>query len=306
MKNLLFVVLLIVPSVLMAQFEVDNLKTFEKIRDGKTYLLVHNADAPEAKPYIEAISDAWELTDLYIVDLTKSSLPLESNSSYLSLSWIMKTSSDGGVTTHMSYEFYTLEEDAHDPEKTSIKASDRITLFRVEMHPTFQVAMNPQRTDTMDLSFEDSFRNWSPGLAKTYVKVCQNMILNEQERTRWKYYVNKEKVSGIANHPLLVPDYVLNSFNAFSGDESSRNEEEKVFKKYTYPYELLDKRALSDQLLKATDETYLFLYVKSSTDKHLAAINAGTGEVLYTEYKPMSYNLKSKDFKALLYCLENY
>ena len=43
----------------------------------------------------------------------------------------------------------------------------------------------------------------------------------------------------------------------------------------------------------------LYVGIKSSTDKYVSVINSLTGEIVYSTYTPVSYNIKSGDLESI-------
>ncbi|MCB0452076.1 MAG: hypothetical protein KDC94_04145 [Aequorivita sp.] len=47
-------------------------------------------------------------------------------------------------------------------------------------------------------------------------------------------------------------------------------------------------------------EEILYLsYIRSNTDKFISIVNSKTGDVIYSLYRPMSYNFSDKDMKII-------
>jgi len=56
---------------------------------------------------------------------------------------------------------------------------------------------------------------------------------------------------------------------------------------------------LNSKILSEKNAFYYVQYVKSSTDKFVSVINSSTGEIVYSVYTPVSYNIKSDDLEDL-------
>jgi hypothetical protein len=70
-------------------------------------------------------------------------------------------------------------------------------------------------------------------------------------------------------------------------------------KKYDYRYKIVSAKELSQKILESEDPVYFLVYVKSSTDKFIAIYNSENGDILYSNWKGASYNVKSSDFKDI-------
>jgi len=75
---------------------------------------------------------------------------------------------------------------------------------------------------------------------------------------------------------------------------------DKLFEDYKYPYKVIPDMELSDKILTETDPFYFLLFVRVGSGKVIMVINSKTGEVVYSRYHSMFYNLKSGDLKDLL------
>lgn len=82
------------------------------------------------------------------------------------------------------------------------------------------------------------------------------------------------------------------------GFGSGSYEPQKLLKNYPYSYEFKSAFAISDMILEGEDFYYL-VYTRSSTEKYFTIYHSTTGEIVFNAYKPMSYNLKNKDFKDI-------
>ena len=96
-----------------------------------------------------------------------------------------------------------------------------------------------------------------------------------------------------------MPDYVLIKFNKNVGDETERHSEKELFADYSLPYKVLTGADLNAKIMEHKAPFYYLLYIKNGSDKYVNVINAATGDVIYSAYTSLSFNLKSGDFKAL-------
>jgi hypothetical protein len=110
---------------------------------------------------------------------------------------------------------------------------------------------------------------------------------------------NEQELNKLKTSTLYVPDYVLVKFNMFTGDESKQHKEEDLFEDYKLKYQVLSTKKLNDNILSDPAGFYYLLYVKSSTDKFVSVVNSKTGEIIYSEYTGVKYNLKPGDLKDL-------
>src|SRR5690606_28263853 len=108
----------------------------------------------------------------------------------------------------------------------------------------------------------------------------------------------KDKMQKLKTETLYVPDYIFIKRNKFKGTESERFEEKELMEGYKFPYKIVSIEELNSKILNGEEFLYLS-YIRSNTDKFISVINSKTGEVIYTVYRPMSYNFSDKDMKII-------
>ncbi len=177
---------------------------------------------------------------------------------------------------------------------------ERQDLARGELYPAFST-LNSVASKTDDLAYfynDAEFYNWNPVILLNYVQVF-NKYLTEG-KPLWLFASNSDEsaLNKLKNETLYIPENTLIKFNKFTGNESKRHKEEELFKKYPFSYKVVSDDVLFD-MVKNGESFYYLNYIKSSTDKYVSVLNGKTGEILYTDYSPMSYNIKSKDLKRL-------
>ena len=134
---------------------------------------------------------------------------------------------------------------------------------------------------------------------KNYLQVVNGYLNDSSERWLYKSDTKNKGLKALKNKTLYIPDYALTYFNPYTGDESTKQDEAKIFKKYPFKYELISADKLSKKIMTEEKSFYYMAYVKSSTDKYLTIFNSKTGKIVYSKYKPTSYNVKDSDFKDL-------
>jgi hypothetical protein len=117
------------------------------------------------------------------------------------------------------------------------------------------------------------------------------------QRRRWLYedFEDDAALAKLKIATLYVPDNVLVKFDKFSGDESQRHDPKELLADYPYPHRLVSAPELEQILASAKGPTYVFDYVKGSTDKFVTIFERQSGMV-YRHYSSVSYNLDSDDF----------
>ena len=72
------------------------------------------------------------------------------------------------------------------------------------------------------------------------------------------------------------------------------------FEHYGAPYRLCSPQKLYQIFETEKRGRFLFEYVKSSTDKFVSIYDMKDKKLIYKQYTPISYNLKSKDLEKIL------
>ena len=86
-------------------------------------------------------------------------------------------------------------------------------------------------------------------------------------------------------------------FNKFNGHEKKND---LNFEHYGAPYRLCSPQKLYQIFETEKRGRFLFEYVKSSTDKFVSIYDMKDKKLIYKQYTPISYNLKSKDLEKIL------
>lgn len=303
---LLFVVCLVQAQIGVGPVEQVKLKSgkfskedLSKLKASKTVFVYRDSDDLEALE--KAIREVWTLTEISFIPFSELKKVDLKNSSVFSIAGINTNVS--GYSSGMSYDnthiYLNLWMQGRNKKGKQVKKS----YCRVELHPTYTDYANVtgQRSkDALRYIYEEgTLKNWSIGFLKNYLKNVNDLLLAEEERWLFQTDNKNKELKKLKGKTLYVVDYAMVKFNKFSGDESKRHKEEKLFKSYPYKYQLIKAEDLSKKILESEKAFYYLVYVKSSTDKYIYVYNSETGAIVYSKYKGASYNLKDSDLKDL-------
>lgn len=262
-----------------------------------------------AKPYIDAIKSSWTFSSIEFIKYEDQPKNIEPGTTFLSLGGhktntrMVKEHNNFQETmvnyenTHMFLQFWTTGKGI---ATTADKANDNfIPLARIELFLDFETLTYPQWIIDSDLDLGGHVRNWSPGILKNYIKCMMSYLDTKKERTLYDDYVDRDAIKKLRSEALYIPESTFIAFNMFSGDETEKIPEPKLFGGYPYPYKILSDKELSDKIINGKDDFYYLIYVKGSTQKYVSVFNSKTGEMIYTHYKSFSYNIGNKDIKKL-------
>jgi hypothetical protein len=87
----------------------------------------------------------------------------------------------------------------------------------------------------------------------------------------------------------------------FQGKKATDKKE--LFKDYKYKYEYIDTDVLSKKIIDG-EELYYLRYAMENGQKYLHVVNSKTGEVVYKNYHPMSYNLNADNMEEIKKAIE--
>ncbi|GJM32102.1 MAG: hypothetical protein DHS20C18_11030 [Saprospiraceae bacterium] len=314
------VMCLILSHSIQAQVEVGSLdrdthykKKFKegalnKLKDTETIFIYRETD--DLKVLKKVVNEVWKITEISFVPYSEFVHTDLENTSFFSIKGLNVTAfMPSGRSYSNPHTYLSLWMPGKDEEGNEIVES----FCRIELHPSGQNIMNiikmskaKEKDNILDYIYEEGeLRNWKPGFLKNYLKFVNKSIAEGVER--WLFQRDKEnpELKNLQSATLYVPDYAMIHFNTQNGDESTKQEEADIFKKYPYPYEIINTDDLSNKILESDEVFYYLTYVKSSANKFIAVHNNKTGDIIYSNYAPMSYNIKKSDFKTLATAIKN-
>lgn len=148
------------------------------------------------------------------------------------------------------------------------------------------------------------FHNYNPGFLKNYFQKVNALIT---DGTPYGLYGGAciPEVKQLKSKTLYVPQYVGLKYNSLSRTETDKTQENKVklFEDYKYSYEYIDTDKLSDKIMSG-EEFYYLRYVMENAQKYVQVVNSKTGEIIYKNYHPMSYNLNEGNIEDIRKAIE--
>ncbi|WP_333599128.1 hypothetical protein [Flavobacterium sp.] len=300
-------VLISIPAVMHSQIAITNVGEIAKIKQGTTFFAMKDPNSPKVKEYVDIIKKTWNFSKVECIKYTDVEKNIAPNNSFVTVGGNMTSVSTMGGSnadysnTHLYFELWTSDGSfVYDPKKRKhFDDKNKIQIARLELFTDFATLVTPSYLYRSDYDGAGHIRNWSPGILKNYIQ-CLTAYLNKgAERKLYDETLNKDALKKLSTETLFVPNYVLTKFNKFTGDETKQHEEKDIFEDYTLKYQLISNAELSTKITTETTPFYYLLYIKSSTDKFVSVFNSATGEMIYSVYTTLSYNLKSSDLKDL-------
>lgn len=303
---------------LAGQIALDNLNEIPRVKNGTTYIVMKDTAAAAAAPYKEIFRQYWTFSKIEFIqykDILKFVAPDVSFftiGGFTTTSTFVHMSSTGGRreglsydNTHLYLELWTCDPKELEKWQKKNKKKDDLpdkvkqVIGRIELFTDFPTLAQPDNIYKSDYDGDGHIRNWGPGYLKNYVQALMSLLEKGEKRWLYKGSSDPKQLKQLKQQVLYIPDYVLIKFNKFSGDESKKHEEQEIMAKYKYKYEIVSNTELNQKILDNSKPVFYLVYVKSSTDKYVSVYNSKTGDLIYTTYKPMSYNIKDDDLEDL-------
>lgn len=296
-----------------AQFEIANTKELAKLKGGTTYITMRDPAAPASQPYIEVFKQYWTFSKPEFIKYSEVDKYLGKGGSFFSIGGYASTAffgkpndpMGGGsyTNTHIYLELWTpdadfVEKAAKSKKKQELKDKDKTQYARIELYTDFETLAMPDNIFRKQYDGDGHIRNWGPGILKNQLQYLMSQLDKAEKRSLYASDSDGQKLKALQKQVLYVPDFALIKFNKFNGDESKRLDEKEIFEDYKYKYELITTQQLNDKILSG-EQFYYMIYIKSSTDKYINVIDSQTGDVIYADYSPASYNISEKDLKKL-------
>lgn len=248
----------------------------------------------------EALSDGWKLTPLIFDDILNfDKYATDPKYSYFVIEGLSTTTttSTGGYSNVHYWLALRLFKDVNRKGKISTTS-----LCRIELYPnTRTLFMGGRKRDANEVIEElykkGVFYNWTPILLKAQLEVVSTNLSEGIKPGLFENTHERNLEDILSADTLYVPERLLMSFNGFTGKEAP--EDENVFADYSYKYKICTDSELFDIFQKQKRGRLLFEYVKSSTDKFITVYDLKEKKVIYKDYTPVSYNLKSKDIRRI-------
>lgn len=266
-------------------------EAIQRLRNSQTMFFYRSDD--DLVELRKALEDVWTISELFLFPYSEmGKVNLKGKSFFVVEGFRRIGAADN---TFLFLHLYMNFEDKKGREF-------RQTFARLELFPSFETiseVWKKEEDEVVDYLYTDAeIRNWNPGFLRNYLRNINNLL---EEGVHRGLYQGEDKVptaSQLANKTLYIPNYTLLKMNKFTGGETDLQDQVKLMKKYPYPYEFKDAAEISNMILDGEDFYYL-VYTKSSTEKYFTVYHSTTGEIVFNKYKPMSYNLKTSDFKDI-------
>lgn len=266
----------------------------DMLKKTTTIFIIGEDDAENRAQWDSALRKSWSITDIEIKTFSEFS----EMESYAGYSFIMVSGylvvTENSVITH----YYLL---LWMPDGKEQKVFARIELFPDFKSDRKMTALLNDKDKSKPLKYMNGdafFYNWYPGMISKSLAVVNQHL--KSGKVRWLF---TSEVSGdmapLREKTLYIVDYCLMDYGKRHKDEEAKLDAAELMEGYAYPYQFVSPEELEEMLLNETESFYYLTYVHSSSNKYLNVVNSSDGEIIYSDYTPASYKVKSKDFDKL-------
>lgn len=304
-----------------AQIAIANLDRIPALKNGTTYVLMKDPDFPGAKEYIEMFKKTWTISKVEFIKYSDAHNHYSAGNYFLSMGGYKFSDqytpmfggffggADGNTNeypkgtwfeeTHIYLELWTCTDKYVENKKDKdLKINNTIQLARIDLY-TDELTFRDPRCLYAEEYNSNRIRNWGVGILENYIQSIMTYFNHNQECKLYSAITNKAELTKLKKETLYVPNYVLINCDKKTNTEKGKHLESELFKKYTLKHTLLTIEELNAKIVNKQEPIYYFIYVKSRNDKFVSVVNSVTGEMIYSRYTPMSYNLQPDDLNDL-------
>jgi len=230
----------------------------------------------------QAVTSAWDLTPIIFEDINKAEKYIaDPKYSFFSIEGISKTTTKTtGITSRNintnTHYYLVLRIYKEETKKGKIKTTP---LCRIELFPNYETMVMATPPDygndvvdgeevISELYDKGVFYNWSPVTLKAMLGAVGTELKNNERRWVYGNVKSPDLTETLSKDTLYIPEYLLVSYNAFSGKEKKKDE--NVLSDYKYKYRVCTDKELFQIFEVEKRGRLLFEYVKSSTDKFIS------------------------------------
>jgi hypothetical protein len=299
-----------------AQISISNISEIDKIIQGKTYILMKDPESEIAKEYIKVFWDYWTISKIEFIKYSDFEKYLNPNDSYFMIGGYVTNTSFAtlftkeqsnkhidNTITHLYLQLFTCNKKYFQAKDKNIAKEftddERVEVARVELYTDNSTLANPDNIYQSDYNVNGHIYNWGPGILKNQIQTLMNLLMKNEIRNLFDGNDDQIALLNLQNETLYIPDYFMNKFNKLTGEESQKFDENEIFEDFKLKYKIISIEELNKKILSEKKPFYYLVYIRSQIDKYICVYNSFTGDMIYSKYYPVSYNIKSGDLKDL-------
>jgi hypothetical protein len=311
-----------------AQIAIANLDRIPELKNGTTYIVMKDPDFPGAKEYIEMFKRTWTISKIQFIKYSDVHNHYDKGNYFLSIGGYKFDEqytpmfggffggADGNTNdypkgawfkeTYIYLELWTCTDNYLENKKDKeLKINNTIQLARIDAYTDIPAYKEPKYLYAEEYNSTVRIRNWGVGILENYVQSMMTYFNNNQERKLYSAITNNAELAKLKTETLYVPNYLLIQYDKKTNGETGKHIESDLFEKYTLKHKLLTIEELNTKISNKEEPIYYFIYVKSRVDKFVSVVNSVTGEMIYSRYTPMSYNIQPDDLYDLQLAIQS-
>lgn len=315
-KSLVITLIIYLASTLnvKSQIEISNIDQIGRVKEGTTYIAMKDPELENVKDYIAIFNTYWTISKIKFIKYTDVEKYLLPENSFLTISafrrniTMQSARSNGMMSNGLDYqitqiylELWNCKNKFFEKGKKAKEFDDsyKNQIARIELFTDYNTLKHPEIILNLDYDGNRCIRNWGCGFLKNYIQLLMRLLNKNEEKKLYSDINNKAELINLKKEVLYIPAYILTKFDKFTGAENQYHDDKEMISKYKFKYEYIPTVDLNKKILSETSVFYYLIYIKSSTDKYISVVNSQTGEIIYSRYTSVSYNIKPKDFKFL-------
>lgn len=278
----------------------EAIEQFNTLKATTTVFFYKKSKAYSIDSIKQAITSAWDLTPIIFEDFSKADKYMSNPKySFFSIEGNSFTRTSAALTSTSTQYYLVLRIHKGEDKRGNIITTP---LCRIELFPNYEtlkiVTGYDDSDDVIDKLYNRGiFYNWTPILLKAQFATISTELKNNERRWVFKNVKSSNFSEIIKNDTLYIPDYVLTSFNKYTGKAGEHDE--NIFSGYKYNFRVCNEIELFQIFEEEKRGRLLFEYVKSSSAKFVTIYDLKDKSIVYRRYSPMSYNVKKKDFEVI-------
>lgn len=313
-KLIVLFILFFKTSTSFSQILIETTSENERIKNGTTYVVINDSLSDKIKQYMSVLKKYWTHSKIEFTTISEIDKTMAPENSYLmfgsttNTTTSIRTGSYGfqreGVSASCTYiylELFTIKQEVFKAKRKKYKFNykDKIKIARIDLFTDFKAVQDVNLIFNSNFDGNGHIYNWGPGILKNNIQTLMD-YLRKNEVVQLKNEIENDiALKELKDQTLFVPDYIFIKYNKFNGNESKKLDEEDIFEDYKNKFTVVSIDELNNKILKETKPFYYLIYIRSCTQKFINVVNSSTGEIIYSEYSAISYNIKTKDLRRL-------
>lgn len=283
-----------------AQVRILEKDALDKIKNGKTHVIVRSQSFPDAMLYADVFEKYFTVTkgvDLITGDEVVGNLVAED--SYFSLE-AQKITSNYGTAIFVYLNLWQPTKKMLKDKKFKINHEDALAHIQLSVDID---AVKEVYGNSMDFNFDgdNHFYHWNPGILKNYLQLLCAELKSGKKTDFHDDITDKSQIRDLSTKTLYYPEDNLNKMGVFVKAGKTVDTKD-LFDDYKFNYKVVSDKELGEKILKDDEQFYYFLFIRDSGSKLLLVVNSRTGDIIYSRYSGAVFgpkNVNSGDLKDL-------